>query len=330
MKRLHCVFVRAIFSLCLILLLAALDLPIAAQQTSNLAGQTTSPRPDADSIVMTVTVTDKNGRYVSGLDKSAFTIYDNKVPQEIGFFTAKDEPTSIGVIFDVSNSVVEHGREYLVAARDAFLRFIKLSNSENEYFVIGFTDRARLLVDWTHDGEVVEDGLSKLDLTSKKVSQTALYDACYLGIEKMQGRTYPKQAILLISDGLDNESRHTFTGLREQLRASGVLLYSIYISTTDPQSSLAMDGQAVMNELSSITGGMALLPDSKKKVEESFDRIGIELQHQYLLGFKLLSDKADGKWHQVKIKVTPPTTMLHISNPHARSREGYYATKNLR
>src|SRR5438045_2869629 len=206
MKRLHCVFVRAIFSLCLILLLAALDLPIAAQQTSNLAGQTTSPRPDADSIVMTVTVTDKTRRYVSGLDKSAFTIYDNKVPQEMGFFTAKDEPTSIGVIFDVSNSVVEHGREYLVAARDAFLRFIKLSNSENEYFVIGFTDRARLLVDWTHDGEVVEDGLSKLDLTSKKVSQTALYDACYLGIEKMQGRTYPKQAILLISDVLDNES----------------------------------------------------------------------------------------------------------------------------
>ncbi|MDT4955506.1 MAG: Ca-activated chloride channel [Acidobacteriota bacterium] len=327
-KRLYRAFIQASFFLCLFLLPVAFNIPIVAQQTPNSTEQIAIPRPDADSIVLPVTVMDKRDNYIDGLGKNAFAIYENKVQREITFFDGGDRPLSIGIIFDLSGSMTSH--KQLPAAWNGLLRFIGLSHSDNEYFVIAFADRPVLRIGWTRGSKAAAEEFSNYNLTDKGHGHTALYDACYLGLEMMKGSAHSRQAILLISDGEDNDSQHTFTNLRERLKETGVMLYSIGLSIeSDPGSSLGGGGKDVMNELSSISGGVAVFPDSEKKIGEFFDRIAKELRHQYLIGFKPSEDKADSKWHKIKIKVTPPPTAAgHIPDVSVRNRDGYYATKN--
>lgn len=332
MSYLRGAFALTAFLLCLILLSAVTLPPIVAQQTPNPAGQATpQERPSYDSMVLTVIVIDKKGNYVGGLDKSAFTIYDNKLPQEINFFSAQDEPLSVGVIFDLSSSVKNTNRELLATAAEAFSRFVKSGQSANEYFVITFANRPQLLIDWTRGDKILE-AASDLKRANREGGATALYDACYLGIEKMRTSSYPKQALLLISDGVDSLSDYTFKDVRERLREMGVPLYSIGISgIAEPGSTLGMEGAAVMQELSSASGGVAVFPDDKKKINDAFDLLARRLRHQYLLGFKPPTDKSDDKWHQLKIEVTPPSNAASsMSKLVARTRAGYYPALSLR
>jgi Ca-activated chloride channel family protein len=239
---------------------------------------------NTDLITLTVTVTDTYGRYVSGLSKSAFAIYDNKQQQE----------------------------------------FIQTSHDADEYFLIAFNSRAQLLLDRTRDGDSI---LNKLTFVETK-SQTALYDACYLGVEKVQRGAHPKRALLLISDGQDNDSRYTFNELRKLLKESDVTLYAIGIlSGNDAGSALGMEGQGVLDELSGVSGGKAFFPRSAAEMDDIFEQIALELRHQYSIGYKPDTFVNDGKWHRVKVKVTPPRGLPRLF---VRSKEGYYATAGAR
>jgi Ca-activated chloride channel family protein len=276
---------------------------------------------NSDLITLTVTVTDNYGRYVSGLDQKAFSILDEKVPQEITFFSDDDAPVSVGVIFDVSGSM---SGEKIRRAREALSRFIGTSHDSDEYFLIGFNSRAQLLLDKTRDGDAV---LNKLTFVQPK-SQTALYDACYLGVEKVTRGAHPKRALLLISDGQDNSSRYTFTELKRLLKESDVVVYSIGIlDGSDAGSSLGMEGQGILDELSSVSGGKAFFPNTPAEMDEIFERIALELRHQYSIGYRPANFSNDGKWHRIKVKITPPRGLPKLF---VRSKEGYYATTTPR
>jgi len=258
---------------------------------------------------------------VSGLSKTAFSVLDDKKPQEITFFSDDDSPVSVGVIFDVSGSM---SGDKVKRARDALSKFIQTSHDSDEYFLIAFNSRAQLLLDRTRDGDSV---LNKLTFVDTK-SQTALYDACYLGVEKVQRGTHPKRALLLISDGQDNDSRYTFNELRKLLKESDVVLYAIGIlSGSDAGSSLGMEGQGVLDELSGVSGGKAFFPHSAAEMDDIFEQIALELRHQYSIGYKPDMFTNDGKWHRVKVKVTPPRGLPRLF---VRSKEGYYATPGAR
>ena len=136
---------------------------------------------NTDLVTLTVTVTDNYGRYVSGLDKKAFKVFEDKEEQEIQYFSDDDAPVSVGVIFDVSGSM---SGDKIRKAREALSRFIETSHDSDEYFLIAFNSRAQLLLDKTRDGDAV---LNKLTFVETK-SNTALYDACYLGVEKVSRR----------------------------------------------------------------------------------------------------------------------------------------------
>jgi Ca-activated chloride channel family protein len=272
---------------------------------------------NSDLITLTVTVTDNYGRYVSGLDKKAFSIFDEKSVQEIEFFSDDDAPVSVGVIFDVSGSM---NGEKIKRAREALGRFISTSHDSDEYFLIGFNTRAQLLLDKTRDGDAV---LNKLTYVQPK-SQTALYDACYLGVEKVQRGTHPKRAILLISDGQDNSSRYTYSELRRLLKESDVVVYSIGIlDGSDAGSTLGMEGQGILDELSSVSGGKAFFPNTAAEMDEIFERIALELRHQYSIGYRPSNFANNGKWHKIKVKITPPRGLPRLF---VRSKEGYYST----
>ena len=276
---------------------------------------------NTDLITLTVTVTDSYGRYVSGLDKSAFTVFDDKDQQEIAFFSDEDAPVSVGIIFDVSGSM---GGDKIRHAREALSRFIDTSHDMDEYFLIGFNTRAQLLLDKTRNGNAIIDKLTFVEPRQN----TALYDACYLGVEKVTRGTHAKRALLLISDGQDNESRYTFSDLRRLLKETDVVLYSIgIVSPNDATSNVGMQGQGILDELSAVSGGKAFFPSTDAEMNEIFERIALELRHQYSIGYKPANFVNDGRWHRIKVKVQPPRGLPRLF---VRNKEGYFATTTPR
>lgn len=309
----------------LLFLLAVLFVTAGYSQTP----QTTPPddddngneRPAAviktDLVTLTLTVTDLYGRYVSGLGKNAFTIIDNNIEQDIEFFSDSDSPVSIGILFDVSGSM---SGEKIRKAQKALERFINTSHPSDEYFLIAFNNRAQLLLDRTRDGEAV---LRKLTLVQPK-SNTALYDAVYLGAERVTRGSHQKKAMLIISDGQDNSSRYNFGEVRKLMKESDVVTYAVGIMDGgDAGSVLGMQGQAFLDELTSVTGGKSFYPQSDVEMDEIFERIALELRHQYSIGYTPKNFEPDGKWRKVKVRVKPPRGLPRLT---VRHREGYYAT----
>lgn len=274
---------------------------------------------NTDLITFTVTVTDIYGRFVSGLGQKAFSIFDDKAEQNITFFSDEDSPVSVGILFDVSGSM---SGDKVRRARDALGHFVQTSHDRDEYFLIGFNSRAQLLMDRTRDGNAV---LDKLTFVQTK-NNTALYDACYLGVERVQRGTHPKRALLLISDGQDNNSRYTFNELRRVLKESDVVLYAIGIlGGSDVGSSLGMEGQGILDELAGVSGGKAFYPRSNAEMDDIFEQIALELRHQYSIGYRPPNFVSNGKWHKIKVRVAPPRGLPRLF---VRSKEGYFAIAN--
>ena len=272
---------------------------------------------NTDLITLTVTVTDPLSRYVSGLSKKHFKVFDDNEEQEISFFTDDDAPVSVGIVFDTSGSM---SGDRIRRARIALSKFMETSHDKDEYFLIGFNSRAQLLLDRTRDSEAV---LSKLSFVEPK-SNTALYDACYLGVEKVQRGTHRKRALLIISDGEDNNSRYTFKDLHRSIKESDVVVYAVGIVGNDQ---LGIAGQAILEELAGASGGKAFFPNTTPDMDDIFERIALELLHQYSIGYTPKNFNPDGRWHKIKVKVTPPRGMPRLT---VRTKEGYYASPNPR
>ena len=276
---------------------------------------------NTDVVTLTVTVTDPYGRYVSGLNRNAFTVLDQKQPQEITYFSDADAPVSVGVIFDVSGSM---GGDKIKRAREALSKFIQTSHDSDEYFLVGFNSRAQLLLDKTRDGDAVLDKLTFIDTKG----QTALYDAVYLGVNKVQRSQHSKRALIVISDGQDNNSRFTFDNVRRLLKESDVTVYGVGIlSGSDAGSSLGMEGQGVLDEMCGVSGGKAFFPRTATEMDDIFEQIALELRHQYSIGYKPKDFVSDGKWRRVKVTVARPRGLPRLF---VRSKEGYYALPGQR
>lgn len=302
------------------LVLSGLSIAVIAQTPTPTATPEVDPRSitvKTDLITLTLTVTDLYGRYVSGLTKKAFTVIDDGQEQEITFFSDTDSPASVGILFDVSGSM---SGEKIAKARNALSRFINMSHPSDEYFLIAFNKRAQLLLDRTRDGDAV---LQKLTLVQPK-NNTALYDAVYLGLERVSRGSHQKKALLIISDGQDNASRYNFGEVKRLMKESDIVTYAVGIlGGSDQSSPLGMMGQSFLDELTSVTGGRSFYPNTDAEMDEIFERIALELRHQYSVGYTPPNFQPDGKWHKVKVKVNRPRGLPRLT---VRSREGYYAT----
>jgi Ca-activated chloride channel homolog len=261
-----------------------------------------------------VTVTDKEGRYVAGLDHTAFAVYEDGVQQEISFFSDRDAPASIGVVFDVSGSMTG---EKIRRAKNALVRFLQTSHPEDEYSLVSFNDFAELQLDRTRDSEMLLAQFGGI----RPQGNTALYDAVALAVETVARSQYAKRALLVISDGEDNRSRSTFGQLRKKFQEAGVTVYTILIGPLLPRS----NGGAVMKQLASASGGKSFFPSNEEAMSGAFEQIALELRHQYSVGYASTNLMSDGRWRRVKVKVTPPDDLPRLI---VRSREGYFALTN--
>lgn len=270
-----------------------------------------------ETVNLMVTVTDPYNRLVTGLDKQNFEVFEDKVKQDIAFFNDDDAPVSMGVIFDVSGSM----KNKLDRAREALKAFVDTSHQDDDFFLVGFNQRANLLGEFMDGSSLV----NKFNLVDAR-GQTALYDAAYLGVEKVKQGRHQKRAMLLISDGQDNSSRYTYGELRKLLKEANVQIYCIGIVEMGggSGSSLDMQGQAILEEISQVTGGKAFFPRSPAELEDAVTRIALELRHQYSIGYYPTNAERNGQWRKIKVSVKPPRGFPHLT---VRAREGYYAVK---
>lgn len=311
---------------CLLVLLVLMEQTNSAQDPNRAPSPGTPPpkaegrtderiKLDTDLVTLTVTVTDPYNRLVTGLDRQHFEVFEDKVRQSIEFFSDDDVPVSLGIVFDVSGSM----KGKMDRARDSLRAFIETSHREDDFFLVGFNQRANLIAEFS-DGDTLTNKLTLVDAKG----QTALYDASYLGIEKVKQGRHNKRAILLISDGQDNSSRYTYGELRKLLREAGVQIYCIGIVEMGGTAggTLDMQGQAILEEIAQVTGGKAFFPRSAAELEDATTRIALELRHQYSIGYSPTNVKRDGQWHKIKVQVKPPRGLPTLKVQH---KEGYYA-----
>ena len=227
----------------------------AQEASADKAPPTQTLKVDVDLVLVNATVTDSLNRYVSGLGQEHFQIWEDKFEQKIAYFSAEDVAISIGVIFDVSGSM----KDKITTARDAAVTFLKTGNPEDEFFLVEFANRPEVASDFTTDVSKLQ---SKLIFTPAK-GMTAMYDAVYVGLEKVKAGTNPKKALLLITDGEDNRSRYTFQNVKEFVKEQDVQIYAIgIVDQWNSQLGAGHTGRAMIEELSDLTGGRAFFPDS--------------------------------------------------------------------
>ncbi|HEV2277657.1 MAG TPA: VWA domain-containing protein [Acidobacteriaceae bacterium] len=271
-------------------------------------------RVDTNLVLVPLTVTDPMDRLVTGLDKQNFTVLEDSRLQNIRTFSCDDAPVSIGVILDLSGSM---GNK-VVRARGAVLQFMKTSNPQDEFFVIGFNDRPELINDWTSSVDDIEARLA----TVQPGHRTALLDAMYFGLEKMKQAKYPRKALLIVSDGGDNNSRYTENEVRSAVKEADVQIYSIGIFDPEAATVEERNGPLLLNDISGDTGGRLFRVDDLSEMADIATRISAELRNEYVIGYKTNNARLDGKWRKVKVKLAPPPGLPQLT---VHARNGYYA-----
>ncbi len=307
------------FTLILAAGLFIVPLSVLAQQKGN----SFTPAPSRSSNVgesiaintelvsLQVSVMDKQGRYVPGLDRSSFAVYEDGVRQEISLFSDQDAPAAVGIVLDVSSSMTD---EKITRAREALARFIQTSHEDDEYYLIGFNEHPQLLLEGARGSEVMLARVSGI----KPQGNTALYDAVAFSLEQIMRSRLQKRALIVISDGQDNRSRLDLGHIRRMLREADVTVYTVLIGPLLPRS----NGGAVMDELASASGGKSFFPNNAEKMSENFEQIALELRRQYSIGYTPSNFVADGKWRRIKVSVTQPCESRSLA---VRGRTGYYA-----
>jgi Ca-activated chloride channel family protein len=271
-------------------------------------------RMNVDMVLVPVTVTDPMNRLVTGLEPEDFLVVENGNQQTIRTFASEDAPVSIGIIFDLSGSMTSK----LTRARESIMQFIKTSNPEDEFFVIGFNDRPELIEDFTSSVEDIQARLA----TVRSGHRTALLDAIYFGVAKMKDARHERKALLVVSDGGDNSSRYTEGEVRSQVRESDTEIYSIGIFDPYAPTPEERNGPQLLDDLSEETGGRLFRVDDIAEMGDIAEKISTELRNQYVIGYRPRDLIRDGKWRKVKVKVNPPQGLPPLT---VHARTGYYA-----
>jgi len=315
---------RRIFGMALAM---ALAVPLVVRPQANLkprpkaaAIEPTLPkatlRTDSNLVLVPVTVCDPYNRPVTGLEKEHFKIFDDKVEQTVTHFAMDDEPVAVGLIFDISGSMGTKLR----TSREAAMQFFKTANPDDEFFLVEFNDQPKLVVPLGGDIGEIENQLT----FSQSKGRTALLDAIFLGIHEIKKSQKSRKALLIISDGGDNCSRYTEVELRNRVRESDVLIYSIGIyegSGARGRTPEEAGGPDLLSQISEQTGGRQY-PAELSELPDIAAKIGIEMRSRYVLGYSPTDRQRDGRYHPVTVKVIAPHGLPPL---HAYWRKGYYA-----
>jgi VWFA-related protein len=272
---------------------------------------------DSTLVVIPVSVTDPSNHFVLNLEKDRFSVFEDGVEQRVMQFADEDVPLSVGLLVDVSGSM---GRK-LAISRSAVAEFLKTMNPQDEAFLITFSDRAELSAGFTHDPKVIDDKLSSVE----SAGLTALLDAVHLGLNELKSAKNPRKALLILSDGGDNNSGYSAADIKEVVRQADVQIYCMGVFEPDLFAGLSaaeVSGPGLLAEISEQTGGRVFPARSSSALPGIARRIGIELRNEYILAYRPSNSARDGKYRKVAVKLQSPEGLPGLK---ARWRTGYYA-----
>ena len=308
-----------------------------------------------DLVNVTATVTDEDGRFVAGLRREDFTVYEDGKLQDVSHFSNDRVPVSLGIVLDTSGSM---SNEKMSAARSAIDRLIyDLLDKDDELFLVDFSTRARLRQDWTTDRNLISRAVRETNATGG----TAIYDAVSTAIPTAQAGTHVKKALLLISDGNDTNSATSVGSLRQQIRESEVLVYALGIDGSGrrvdgarppvqiplpmpfpfpggrrPRGGFPPIGGGsgggggwpgapgdrvnadALRQITDDTGGRTEIVRGSEGLGPATARIADELSKQYYLGYSSNTER-DGQWHSIRVNVRDRRLTV-------RARRGYVAS----
>ncbi|HTA41465.1 MAG TPA: VWA domain-containing protein [Bryobacteraceae bacterium] len=294
---------------CRLLALALLVFQCIAQDTKIVV--------DTTLVVIPVTVTDPSNRFVLGLEKDDFTLFEDSVQQKIVHFSGEDAPLSVGILIDTSGSM---GLKMDTSHR-AVSEFLKTMNPQDEAFLIQFSDKAEVLQEFTSDMRQIENKLNSM----QSGGLTALLDSIELGVREMKKAKNPRKALVMVSDGGDNASRYKANDIRDIVREADTQIFAFGVF--DPVilpglSTELVTGPKLLGEIADQTGGRAYGASQFSQLPGIAEKIAIELRNQYVLGYYPMNSERDGNYRKVEIKLRQPPGLPALK---ARWRLGYYA-----
>lgn len=286
---------------------------VALAQTADVPAP--NIRVQSDLVLINLSVTDSRGMPVTDLDVSRFHLFEDGEEQVIQSCSGEDVPVSVGLVLDTSGSM----NAKVGLMKSAAVQLVSAANPFDEYFLVAFERRPQVLLPFTRATDELLRSFDQLHAGGS----TALFDAVHLAVRQMHSAGYPRKALLIISDGMDNHSRFTE---RETKRAVSEVDFPIYtINVWEPPQgnryAVQRRDTGVLEMLSDRTGGRHYSVRDPKKLALVSQLISLEIRHNYVLGFVPTSHRLDGKFHTVRVKVDSSSGQkLKTSN-----RAGYFA-----
>jgi Ca-activated chloride channel family protein len=272
-------------------------------------------RTDAYEVRLNATVLDSSGRSVQTLDKDAFRVYEDGVLQTIASFRHEDLPVSLGILIDSSGSMYDKR----LAVEQASLDLIKLSNREDEAFVVDFSWEAFIDQDFTNDIGKLQQGLGYI----KSSGGTAIYDALVASADYLsKNAKRPKQVLLIITDGEDNASSATLEqAIRRIQDLDGPVIYCVgLLFGNDTDKAEARHARRVLEALSEQTGGVAYFPKSIKEVDAIAAEVAQDIRTQYTIAYHSTKSPTLGGYRQVYVEAKAKS----FGRLSVRTRSGYF------
>jgi Ca-activated chloride channel homolog len=276
-------------------------------------------RVDSTLVTIPARITTIAGVPVSTLRKENFRLFEDNVEQTIAHFGMDDVPVSIGLLFDISGSMTNKIRK----ASEAVKEFFKTANPADEFFLIKFNERVKLAVPFTPDPDLLYRQIAR----TSPFGQTSLLDAIQMALKQMRKARNPHKAIVIVSDGGDNWSRHSVREIKNALIESDVQVFAMGIFDWDYLTRHAAEerrGPILLDELAEQSGGRHFPVDDLNALPGISTEISREMRNQYELGYYPSNPARDGKYRRVKLtlKMEEPGESARL---HADYRRGYYA-----
>lgn len=284
---------------------------------SKPATQTAGARPaniriDVNMALMPVTLLDRAGRNVMGLERKNFRVFDGSEQVPIVTFGQQDQPVSVGLIYDCSRSMTEKSKTARLAPAALFQRL----NPSDESFLITVSERPVLRQPYTSHFADIENAL----LFTRPSGTTSLVDGVYMGLMELKKAHTPRKALVIVSDGGDNDSRYTMRELEQMAVESDTQIFAIGLFD-NPQSQEERDGPKLLTNLCHKTGGMNFVIRNMNDMRTAMGQVGVTLHNQYVLGYYPPGHAPSGKYRQIKVQVAVPEGLPKLT---VFARSGYY------
>ena len=275
-------------------------------------------RAGVDVVSLNVTVTDRDGRFVTDLDQINFQVYDDGVQQEINFFTRTQLPIALALLIDTSASMDEK----MSTAQEAAIGFAQRLRPEDLAEIVDFDSRVNILQPFTNDVEQLERAIQR----TAAGGSTSLYNAIYIALRELakaplRQADLRREAIIVLSDGEDTSSLVSFDEVLELAKRSNTAIFSIGLQSDESRSRTGFrEADFVLRQLAQETGGRAFFPDRIEQLPEIYQQISDELSSQYSVGYISANPLRNGQWRRVIVRVDREAVS-------ARTKQGYYAPR---